>query len=73
MLKMLKIKPQRHQDKQFVYLRVFVFSRLISWQQKQTERDKRQLSLKRSGSNSIIGLVGPLPVLEPARLTENKN
>ncbi len=43
------------------------------WQQKQTERDKRQLSLKRSGSNSIIGLKGPLPVLEPARLTENKN
>lgn len=43
------------------------------WQQKQTERDNGQSSLKRSGSNSIIGRVGWLPVLGPARLTENKN
>jgi hypothetical protein len=42
------------------------------WQQKQREKDTRQLSLKRFGSHSIIGLVGPLSVLEPARLTENK-
>lgn len=43
------------------------------WKQKQTEKDTRQLSLKRFGSNSIIGLVGSLPVLEPARLTANKS
>jgi hypothetical protein len=42
------------------------------WQQRQAAKDKRRLSLKRSGGNSIIGLVGLLPALETARLTENK-
>lgn len=41
-------------------------------QQSQWDWDKCQLSLK-SGSHSIIGLVGILPALEPAKLTTNKN
>lgn len=73
MLKLLKTKLRRRQDKQFVYLSVFVSWWLISLQQQRTERDTRQLSLRRSGSHSIIGLKGPLPVLEPAKLTANKS
>jgi hypothetical protein len=42
------------------------------WKQKQIVKDIRQLSLKQSGRNSIIGLVESLHVLEPARLTANK-
>jgi hypothetical protein len=41
-------------------------------QQSQVDWDRCQLSLK-PGSYSIIGLVEIRPVLEPAKLTTNKN
>jgi hypothetical protein len=77
MLKMPNIKSQPNENshrehrghREFPTQLIHLFSR----EQKQTDRDKSQSSLKRWGGNSIIGLVGALPVLGPARLTTNKS